>query len=128
MPDSQPPTTSSHGHPLLSNNNSSPQAIISVVQARSGDGLRCVHAGGRLLVFLERGPLYLVGVSDGAEGEAAAALQLDLLHRQLLMLLTSAFERPFARNPSYDVRSLLGARLACVSPLSTSIHVCTAHK
>ena len=54
-----------------------------------------------------------------ATGEPEAALlgQLGLLHGQILSLLTSSVEKMFAKNPSYDVRKLLGK-------LSIVLHIC----
>ena len=64
-------------------------------------------------MFLEKGPLYLVGVSRTGEPPAAVHLLLDLLHAQLLCVLTQGFHSMFARNPRYDSRRLLGMLLLC---------------
>ena len=61
------------------------------------------------MVFLERGPLYLVAVSSAGEPEAALKLQLELLHAHLLAILTDSFDRTLARNPRFEPRRLLGA-------------------
>ena len=66
------------------------------------------RAGARLFVFLEQGPLILVAVSTAGEPEPWLQLQMQLLHGQLVSILTSSLERMFARNPSYDLRALLG--------------------
>ena len=79
--------------------------------------LSCVdRAGSQQIVFLERGPLYLVGVSRTGEPPAAVHLALDLLHAQLLCLLTREFQTLVTRNPRYDSRRLLGTlnSLVCV--------------
>ena len=68
------------------------------------------RSGAHLLVFLERGPLYLVAVSAAGEPEAALALQLDLLHAHLLAILTDSFDRVLSRNPRFEPQRLLGAR------------------
>ena len=66
------------------------------------------RAGARLFVFLEQGPLILVAVSTAGEPESWLQLQMQLLHGQLVSILTSSLERMFAKNPSYDLRALLG--------------------
>ena len=68
----------------------------------------CCRSGQHLIVFLERGPLYLVAVSNVGEPEAALALQLDLLHEHFLAILTDSFEKTLARNPRFEPRRLLG--------------------
>ena len=68
----------------------------------------CCRSGQHLIVFLERGPLYLVAVSSAGEPEAALALQLDLLHAHFLAILTDSFEKTLARNPRFEPRRLLG--------------------
>ena len=65
-------------------------------------------------MFLEKGPLYLVGVSRTGEPPAAVHLLLDLLHAQLLCVLTQGFHSMFARNPRYDSRRLLGMLQLCL--------------
>ena len=96
------------------------------------------RAGTRLVVFLEQGPLILVAVSTAGEPESWLQLQMQLLHGQLVSILTSSLERMFAKNPSYDLRALLGgpwlnsksalrhwrhfvsAQAVCLLPLRTS--------
>ena len=73
----------------------------------------CCRAGKHLIVFLERGPLYLVAVSSAAEPESALRLQLELLHAHLLAILTDNFDKMLARNPRFEPRRLLGV---CFSP------------
>ena len=68
----------------------------------------CCRSGQHLIVFLERGPLYLVAVSNAGEPEAALALQLDLLHAHFLAILTDSFEKTLAKNPRFEPRRLLG--------------------
>ena len=69
---------------------------------------RCCRSGQHLIVFLEKGPLYLVAVSAAGEPAAALALQLELLHAHLLAILTNSFDRMLARNPRFEPRRLLG--------------------
>lgn len=100
------------------------QALISVVQDMDNDMLHVVRyathscdklgstithrATGVTMVFAQRGPLYLVAVGRGrAAKPAMLELLLDLVHKQMQMLLTTAMEKMVERNPRYDARSLL---------------------
>ncbi|CAL8471447.1 g10989 [Coccomyxa elongata] len=82
-------------------------AMMSFVKDR-GDSLHSIRAGKHLIVFFERGPLYLVAVSSAGEPESALKLQLDLLHAHLLAILTDNFDRMLAKNPRFEPRRLLG--------------------
>ena len=46
--------------------------------------------------------------STSKEPESALLGQLGLVHGQILSILTTSVEKMFAKNPSYDVRKLLG--------------------
>ncbi|KAG2454962.1 hypothetical protein HYH02_000788 [Chlamydomonas schloesseri] len=81
-------------------------ALVSVVQAQ-GDSVQSIRSGATLIVFLLRGPLVLVAASSCGEPASALRRQLELLHGQLVLVVTSGLERIIQRNPSYDVRSLL---------------------
>ena len=61
-----------------------------------------------MVVFLVRGPLYLVAVSCQGEPERLLRDQLKCLHAQIVCILTTGFERMFLKNPGYDSRRLLG--------------------
>lgn len=68
-----------------------------------------------MIVFIERGPLYLVAAAATGEPVAALAQQLGLLHSHLVAVLTDGFDRTLARNPRFEPRRLLGApRLRCL--------------
>ena len=90
------------------------------------------RAGHQHIVFLEKGPLYLVGVSRRGEPAPAIHLLLDLLHAQLLCVLTQGFHSMFARNPRYDSRRLLGRLPLCKHTgdhwSSVASHTSAAHK
>ena len=60
------------------------------------------------MVFLTRGPVYLVALA--ATGEPAVVLrrQLELLHSQLISILTQAVERALKKSSRFDMRNLLG--------------------
>ncbi|KAL3136443.1 hypothetical protein ABBQ38_005698 [Trebouxia sp. C0009 RCD-2024] len=84
------------------------QALVSFVHDK-GDCMQSIRAGKHLIVFLEKGPFILVMASTTKEPESALLGQLGLVHGQILSILTSSVEKMFAKNPSYDVRKLLGA-------------------
>lgn len=52
-----------------------------------------------------------MAVSSADEPESALRLQLELLHAHFLAILTDNFDRMLARNPRFEPRRLLGARL-----------------
>jgi hypothetical protein len=83
------------------------QALVSVVQSH-GDEIQHVRAGTHNIVFLVRGPLYLVAASSSGDTVAYLHRQLHILHKQLLSILTSKVEEVFLRNAAFDLRSLLG--------------------
>lgn len=69
----------------------------------------CIRrAGKHQLVVLERGPLLLVAASMLGEPIQVLSLHLELLHGQIVSILTRAFERRFQRDPGFDARTLLG--------------------
>ena len=83
------------------------QALISFVHDR-GDAIRYIRAGPVNIVFVLRGPLYLVAVSSTGETVEHLWRQLGLLHAQIISILTSKVDQIFQRNASFDVRGLLG--------------------
>jgi len=66
------------------------------------------RAGKHVIVFLVRGPLYLVAVSRQGEPESVLRDQLKCLYAQIVCILTTGFERMFLKNPGFDSRRLLG--------------------
>lgn len=73
--------------------------------------VRCVEAGGRMIVFLHAGALTLVAISDREDGnhnEAWLRLQLEHVYMQVLFTLTDQVQGIFGRSPGYDLRSILG--------------------
>ena len=83
------------------------QALVSFV-SDSGDSIRYARAGSHFAVFVAHGPIYLVAVSSGGDTVPYLTRQLSCMHSQILSILTSKVEDVFARNASYDLRSLLG--------------------
>lgn len=69
---------------------------------------RSLTAGDHLFVFLKRGPLYLVSVSNTGECEESLRQQLSILHQCVISILTESVEKCFERNSGFDLRDLLG--------------------
>ncbi|XP_078429428.1 SAND family protein isoform X2 [Wolffia australiana] len=83
------------------------QAIISFVED-SGDSVQLVRAGNHQVVFLVKGPIYLVCISCTEEADAALRDQLELIYGQMLVILTKSVNRCFEKNPKFDMTPLLG--------------------
>ncbi|MCO5597041.1 hypothetical protein L7F22_051115 [Adiantum nelumboides] len=83
------------------------QAIMSFVES-GGDNIKYVRAGDHQVVFLVKGPVYLVSISSTDEPLRALRRQLDLLHGLLLLILTKSLEKCFVKNANFDLRPLLG--------------------
>ncbi|KAL2630041.1 hypothetical protein R1flu_014727 [Riccia fluitans] len=92
------------------------QAIMSFVE-NSGDTVHLVRAGDHQIVFLVRGPLYLVCISSTDEPSEVLRGQLELLHGQLILILTKAVEKCFLKNSKFDMRPLLGGMDVVLSSL-----------
>jgi hypothetical protein len=82
------------------------QAIMSFIE-NSGDTIRFVRAGEHQIVFLVKGPLYLVAISATEEPDQVIMGQLELLHAQLILILTKGVEKCFVKNSKFDMRPLL---------------------
>lgn len=95
------------------------QAIMSFVE-NSGDCIRYVRAGDHQIVFLVKGPIYLVSISVTDEPVQALRGQLELLHGQLVLILTKSLEKCFVKNANFDMRPLLGGTEAVFSSLIRS--------
>ncbi|CAD6227866.1 unnamed protein product [Miscanthus lutarioriparius] len=83
------------------------QAIISFVE-NSGDHIKFVRAGKHQIVFLVKGPVYLVCISCTEESYEGLRGQLELMYGQLLLILTKSVNRCFEKNPRFDMATLLG--------------------
>lgn len=92
------------------------QAIISFVE-NGGDCVRYVRAGKHLVVFLVKGPLYLVCISCTDESYEALKGQLELIYGQILLILTKSVNRCFEKNAKFDMTPLLGGTEAVFSSL-----------
>ncbi|KAG2594519.1 vacuolar fusion protein MON1 homolog isoform X3 [Panicum virgatum] len=83
------------------------QAIISFVE-NSGDHIKFVRSGKHQIVFLVKGPIYLVCISCTEESYEGLRGQLELMYGQLLLILTKSVNRCFEKNPKFDMAPLLG--------------------
>ncbi|URE15092.1 vacuolar fusion protein MON1 [Musa troglodytarum] len=82
------------------------QAIISFVE-NGGDCIKFVRAGNHQVIFLVKGPIYLVCISCTEEPYEALKRQLELIYSQLLLILTKSVDRCFEKNPKFDMTPLL---------------------
>ncbi|KAK6163329.1 hypothetical protein DH2020_000193 [Rehmannia glutinosa] len=92
------------------------QAIISFVE-NGGDRVKLVRAGKHQVVFLVKGPIYLVCISCTEEPYESLKGQLELLYGQMILILTKSVNRCFEKNPKFDMTSLLGGTDAVFSSL-----------
>ncbi|XP_027929561.1 vacuolar fusion protein MON1 homolog [Vigna unguiculata] len=83
------------------------QAIISFVE-NGGDNVKLVRAGKHQVVFLVKGPIYLVCISCTEEPYESLRGQLELIHGQIIVILTKSVNRCFEKNPKFDMTPLLG--------------------
>ena len=73
------------------------------------DTPRVVLAGDHKIVFLIRGPIYLISVSRTQEPTTHLARQLQFVYTQLVSILTrKGLEHVFKRKHGFDLRNLLG--------------------
>ncbi|XP_024022565.1 vacuolar fusion protein MON1 homolog isoform X2 [Morus notabilis] len=83
------------------------QAIISFVE-NGGDRVKLVRAGKHQVVFLVKGPIYLVCISCTEEPYESLRGQLELMYGQMILILTKSVNRCFEKNPKFDMTPLLG--------------------
>ncbi|XP_015874434.2 vacuolar fusion protein MON1 homolog [Ziziphus jujuba] len=83
------------------------QAIISFVE-NGGDRVKLVRAGKHQVVFLVKGPIYLVCISCTEEPFESLRGQLELIYGQMILILTKSVNRCFEKNPKFDMTPLLG--------------------
>lgn len=83
------------------------QAIISFVE-NGGDRVKLVRAGKHQVIFLVKGPIYLVCISCTEEPFESLRGQLELLYGQMILILTKSINRCFEKNPKFDMTPLLG--------------------
>ncbi|XP_057844269.2 vacuolar fusion protein MON1 homolog isoform X1 [Cryptomeria japonica] len=92
------------------------QAIISFVE-NGGDHIRLVCAGNYQIIFLVKGPIYLVCISCTEEPFRALKGQLELLYGQMLLILTKSIDKCFEKNSKFDLTPLLGGTDAVFASL-----------
>ncbi|KAI7757832.1 hypothetical protein M8C21_019279 [Ambrosia artemisiifolia] len=92
------------------------QAIISFVE-NGGDCVKLVRAGKHQVIFLVKGPIYLVCISCTEEPYESLRGQLELLYGQMILILTRSVDRCFEKNPKFDMTPLLGGTDAVFSSL-----------
>ncbi|CAL5211265.1 unnamed protein product [Lathyrus oleraceus] len=83
------------------------QAIVSFVE-NGGDSVKLVRAGKHQVVFLVKGPIYLVCISSTEEPYESLRGQLELIYGQMLVILTKSINKCFEKNPKFDMTPLLG--------------------
>mmetsp|Transcript_31140 Transcript_31140/g.69220 ORF Transcript_31140/g.69220 Transcript_31140/m.69220 type:complete len:674 (+) Transcript_31140:208-2229(+) len=81
-------------------------ALVSVVEDQ-GDTVQHIVSGPTLIVFLCKGPVYLVATSNLGEPIVTLQRQLELLYKQIILVVTTGLERIMLRNAAYDARELL---------------------
>lgn len=87
-------------------------ALISNFQNLPGDEepdqIRTVAAGKHKFVFLIRGPVYIVGVSEHPqESQKHIAAQLEYVYLQIVCVLTAGFAKVLECRPTFDLRKLM---------------------
>lgn len=84
-------------------------SLVSFVHDQD-DQIRTLYAGKHKIVFLIKGPVYLVMASRTGEPAAHLARQLQFLYTQLVSILTrKGLEQVFKRRLGFDLRNLLGS-------------------
>lgn len=97
------------------------QAIISFVE-NGGDRVQLIRAGKHQVVFLVKGPIYLVCISCTEEPYESLRSQLELIYGQMLLILTKSVNRCFEKNPKFDMTPLLGGTDVVFSSLIHSFN------
>jgi hypothetical protein len=99
------------------------QAVVSIVED-SGDEIKCIKAGKRRIVYFIKHSFYFICVSSTGEPEAILYKQLEFMHNQILLVLSSKVHDMLRSNQSKDIRDLLGSdttrwmNAACESDLT----------
>ncbi|TYJ23806.1 hypothetical protein E1A91_A08G217600v1 [Gossypium mustelinum] len=73
-----------------------------------GDRFKLVKAGKHQVVFVVKGPIYLVCISCNEEPFESLKGQLELIYGQMILILTKSINRSFEKNPKFDMTHLLG--------------------
>ncbi|KAJ2785547.1 Vacuolar fusion protein mon1 [Coemansia javaensis] len=99
------------------------QAIVSSFSDMS-DAVRSLSAGAQTIVFYTSGPLYLLGASDRGDPEELLRSELQLVHSQIVSILTRAqLTRIFEQRSNFDLRQLLGGTEGIIDHLVDRLDV-----
>ncbi|KAJ2710062.1 Vacuolar fusion protein mon1 [Coemansia spiralis] len=99
------------------------QAIISSFSDMS-DPVRSLSAGALTIVFYTSGPLYLLAASDRGDPEELLRSELQLVHSQIVSILTLAqLTRIFEQRSNFDLRQLLGGTEGMIDQLVDRLDV-----
>jgi len=97
------------------------QAMVSYV-ADMGDSLRSIVVGGKKIVFLSKGPLILVAVSQGKESIMQLSVQLTYIYHQILSVVTqSHLTKIFEQRKGYDLRRMIAGSERLIRSLSSAM-------
>eukprot|EP01104_Vermistella_antarctica_P004337 TRINITY_DN14808_c0_g1_i1.p1 TRINITY_DN14808_c0_g1~~TRINITY_DN14808_c0_g1_i1.p1 ORF type:complete len:551 (+),score=107.68 TRINITY_DN14808_c0_g1_i1:170-1822(+) len=94
------------------------QAMISFAIDEE-DEMRYLAAGNLKAVFMTKGPIYLVCVSNTREPFSQLEQQLTYLHSQIISIVTAGVERILETKRSFDLRNLLGGTDKFLASLSS---------
>ncbi|KAJ2786437.1 Vacuolar fusion protein mon1 [Coemansia interrupta] len=93
------------------------QAIISTF-ADMSDPVKSMMVGNYTMVFYTNGPLYLLAVSNSMDPDELLRGELQLLHSQIVSILTSAqLTKIFEQRGNFDLRQLLGGTEGIIDQL-----------
>jgi len=81
--------------------------IISFVKDQDKDEIKAIMAGNHKFVFLLKGNIYLVAVSQTTESIAQLKRDLEYMHSQICSVLTSGVNKILDSKPQFDLRNLL---------------------
>ncbi|KAL6064798.1 Vacuolar fusion protein MON1 A, variant 3 [Balamuthia mandrillaris] len=84
-------------------------SAISSFVVDAGDTIKTIIAGQHKIVFLFKGPLYLVAVSKTPEPAWELERQLEYIHSQIISSLTSGVNKIYKTRPHFDIRDLQGS-------------------
>jgi len=83
-------------------------ALVSFVQDMN-DNIRYIVAGNHKVVFLVKGSIILVTVSQTHEPVSQLIQQLNYIHSQMLSILTGRVTQIYEKRAQFDLRTLLGS-------------------
>ena len=97
------------------------QATVSFVQDM-GDNIRAIRSKGTTIVFLNRKPLILVGVSHMLDNVTQLIVQMTYMYHQVLSVMTqSQLTRIFDQKKGYDLRKMIAGSERLLDSLAHSM-------